>query len=212
MRPPAGFRACAIRVTCSSSIARVSPSLYGSGLARRPVRPMAGRACSFKTHGGERPDHPRARPANRHLWSSLPDTNARLYDNHSISPRAGVAWDIASDHGTVVRAHYGHYNEGIYTGLYAFLDPLAQVPTITARVLGPGQFEEISRRRSRSTRRHSIRMPGTCTPRSISRASSAKSSPGCRSRRSTSGGIRGTPWVYRHRIDMDAGGSDRPRS
>jgi outer membrane receptor protein involved in Fe transport len=77
--------------------------------------------------------------------SSLPDTTARLYDNHSISPRVGVAWDIASDHGTVVRAHYGHYNEGIYTAMYAFLDPLAQVPTITARVLGPGQFEEISR-------------------------------------------------------------------
>ena len=77
--------------------------------------------------------------------SSLPDTKARLYDNHSISPRVGVAWDIASDHRTVVRAHYGHYNEGIYTGMYAFLDPLAQVPTITARVLGPGQFEEISR-------------------------------------------------------------------
>jgi outer membrane receptor protein involved in Fe transport len=77
--------------------------------------------------------------------SSLPDTNAGLYENHSVSPRVGAAWDVTADHRTVVRAHYGHYNEGIYTAMIAFLDPLAQSPIITARVVGPGQFEEISR-------------------------------------------------------------------
>jgi len=77
--------------------------------------------------------------------SSLPDTTARLYENQSVSPRIGAAWDLAADHRTVVRAHYGRYHEGMYTGLFEFLDPLANAPLITARVTGPGQFEEISR-------------------------------------------------------------------
>jgi hypothetical protein len=75
----------------------------------------------------------------------LPDTNADLYENHSVSPRVGVAWDLTANHRTVVRAYYGHYHEGIFTGMFDFLDPLAQAPTITARVIGSGQFEEISR-------------------------------------------------------------------
>jgi hypothetical protein len=77
--------------------------------------------------------------------SSLPDTTAALYENQSVSPRIGAAWDASADHRTVVRAHYGHYHEGMYTALFDFLDPLANAPTITARVTGPGQFEEISR-------------------------------------------------------------------
>ena len=77
--------------------------------------------------------------------TSVPDTSAALYENHSVSPRVGAAWDVSADHRTVVRAHYGHYNEGVYTALVDFLDPLAQAPTIIARVIGPEQFEEISR-------------------------------------------------------------------
>ena len=77
--------------------------------------------------------------------SSLPDTTVRLYENHSLSPRLGAAWDLSRDHRTVVRAHYGHYNEGMFTALFDFLDPLANAPTIVARVTGPGQFEEVSR-------------------------------------------------------------------
>ena len=77
--------------------------------------------------------------------SSLPDTTVRLYENHSLSPRLGAAWDLSRDHRTVVRAHYGHYNEGMFTALFDFLDRLADAPTIVARVTGPGQFEEVSR-------------------------------------------------------------------
>jgi len=77
--------------------------------------------------------------------SFLPDTTARLYENESLSPRIGAAWDLSSDHRTVLRAHYGHYNEGMFTALFDFLDPLANAPTIVARVTGPGQFEEVSR-------------------------------------------------------------------
>ena len=77
--------------------------------------------------------------------TSVPDTNATLYENQSVSPRVGAAWDLGADHRTVLRAHYGHYHEGVFTSMFGFLDPLAQAPTITARVVGPGQFEEISR-------------------------------------------------------------------
>ncbi len=83
--------------------------------------------------------------------TDLPDTDARLYANEAVSPRIGVAWDVGADHRTVVRAHYGHYHEGLYTGLVADFDPLAQAPTITARVLGPGQYEEVSRSTVTST-------------------------------------------------------------
>ena len=77
--------------------------------------------------------------------TDLPDTTMALYENEAVSPRIGVAWDVRADHRTVVRAHYGHYHEGIYTALLADFDPLAQAPTITARVVGPGQYEEVSR-------------------------------------------------------------------
>lgn len=77
--------------------------------------------------------------------TAVPDTDARLYENEALSPRLGIAWDLDRSHRTVARAHYGHYHEGMYTGLVADFDPLAQAPTITARVIGPGQFEEVSR-------------------------------------------------------------------
>lgn len=67
------------------------------------------------------------------------------YQNSSVSARLGVAWALAPDHRSVARAHYGHYDEGLVTGLYDFLDPLTQAPMVTARVLGPGQFQEITR-------------------------------------------------------------------
>ena len=83
--------------------------------------------------------------------TDLPDTTMALYENEAVSPRIGVAWDVRADHRTVVRAHYGHYHEGIYTALLADFDPLAQAPTITARVVGPGQYEEVSRSAVTST-------------------------------------------------------------
>lgn len=68
-----------------------------------------------------------------------------VYRNSAVSPRVGIAWDVAENHRSVLRAHYGHYHENLVTGLYDFLDPLSQAPTVTMRVIGPDQFQEIAR-------------------------------------------------------------------
>jgi len=77
--------------------------------------------------------------------SSVPNPTSATYSNHSISPRVGAAWDLAPDHRTVLRGHYGHYHDPMSTRFYEYLDPTADSPFIVARVLGPGQFEEITR-------------------------------------------------------------------
>jgi carboxypeptidase family protein len=77
--------------------------------------------------------------------SSVPNPPSRTYSNHSISPRVGAAWDLSPDHRTVLRGHYGHYHDPMSTRFYEYLDPTADSPLIVARVLGPGQFEEITR-------------------------------------------------------------------
>jgi hypothetical protein len=46
----------------------------------------------------------------------------------------------------VVRAHYGRYHDPLLTSYYDFLDPSIDSPFVTARVVGPDQFVEISRR------------------------------------------------------------------
>ena len=76
---------------------------------------------------------------------AVPIPSATPYNNSSVSPRLGAAWDVSSDHRTVVRAHYGRYHDAMVTSFYDFVDPLAQTPFITARVISPGQFEELSR-------------------------------------------------------------------
>lgn len=77
--------------------------------------------------------------------TSVPAQGATFFKSTTISPRLGVAWDVSSDHRTVVRAHYGHYQHPVVGNFFDFLDPGAQVTKITAKVLGPNQFEEITR-------------------------------------------------------------------
>lgn len=67
------------------------------------------------------------------------------YSNSSVSPRVGAAWDLAADHRSVVRVHYGHYHDPMATRFYEYLDAEADSPFIVARVLGEGRFEEVSR-------------------------------------------------------------------
>jgi hypothetical protein len=72
-------------------------------------------------------------------------TAGDVYSTTPISPRLGLAWDVTSDHKTVVRAHYGRYHEAFGTIEYQFTDTAGQTPQITARVLANGQFQELSR-------------------------------------------------------------------
>jgi hypothetical protein len=72
-------------------------------------------------------------------------TAGSVYSTTPIDPRFGVAWDLANDHKTVVRAHYGRYHEAFATTEYQFTDTATQTVQITARVNGPGNYTELTR-------------------------------------------------------------------
>lgn len=63
----------------------------------------------------------------------------------SLSPRIGVAWDVAPGHKTVVRAHYGRYYDATLTTQFGFADERQPAPIVTAEVLAPDTFRELSR-------------------------------------------------------------------
>jgi outer membrane receptor protein involved in Fe transport len=69
----------------------------------------------------------------------------RFFRTTPVSPRLGFAWDVLSDHTTVVRAHYGRYHEALMSAQFSFMNPVTAPPTITAEVVGPGEFVEIER-------------------------------------------------------------------
>ena len=69
-----------------------------------------------------------------------------VLSNHALAPRAGVAFDVTGDHQTVVRANYGRYYDALFGGQFEFMDLSQQNPVITAAVLGPNRFLELTRR------------------------------------------------------------------
>ena len=79
--------------------------------------------------------------ANR---GSVPVKGTVLSTN-PISPRIGLAWDLAANHRSVVRLHYGRYHDALLGGTYYHMDTSQQHPKITALVLAPNEFEEIDR-------------------------------------------------------------------
>lgn len=72
-------------------------------------------------------------------------TTGVIFRTNPVSPRIGLAWEIGKDHKTVARAHYGRFHESLSTSLFEFTDTARQTPRITARVLGPNNFQEINR-------------------------------------------------------------------
>jgi len=68
-----------------------------------------------------------------------------IFKTNPVSPRLGLAWDVGADHKTVVRTHWGRFHEGLATTLFQFMDTDSQTPRITARVLGPNNFQETNR-------------------------------------------------------------------
>jgi carboxypeptidase family protein len=78
------------------------------------------------------------------LRGSTP-TTGEVFSTNPVSPRLGLAWDLAQDHRTVVRAHWGRFHEFFGTGLFEFMDTDGRTPQITAQVLPNGTFRETSR-------------------------------------------------------------------
>jgi hypothetical protein len=69
-----------------------------------------------------------------------------VLSNHALAPRAGLAFDVMGDHQTVLRANFGRYYDALFGGQFEFMDLSQQNPVITAKVLGPNRFQELTRR------------------------------------------------------------------
>jgi hypothetical protein len=78
-------------------------------------------------------------------YGAVPISIVPPYETSSFSPRVGVAWDVRSDHRTVVRAHYGLYHDALLANVYDQLDPASNPLLIVKEAMGPGQFEEVTR-------------------------------------------------------------------
>jgi hypothetical protein len=74
----------------------------------------------------------------------VPDRGT-VFSTNPVSPRIGVAWDIARDHKTVVRAACDRIHEGLYTSAFEFMNTSGRTPRINARVVGPDTFVETNR-------------------------------------------------------------------
>ena len=74
----------------------------------------------------------------------MPDRGT-VFTVHPVSPRIGVAWDLANNHKTVARASWGRYHDPNFTTFYEFMNTATATAKITARVLGPGNYQELTR-------------------------------------------------------------------
>lgn len=76
-------------------------------------------------------------------WSTA--ATANLAGTAPVSPRLGMAWDVRSDHRTVVRTHVGRYTDPAFAQPVLLADVAQRPISILARVVTPGVFEEIER-------------------------------------------------------------------
>ena len=68
-----------------------------------------------------------------------------MFSTTPVAPRLGAAWDVQSDHRTVVRAHYGRYHDMLFSQIYTWHDRAGITPRIRTIQVAPGQFVEQSR-------------------------------------------------------------------
>lgn len=64
------------------------------------------------------------------LRGYVKDVSGAVYSTERIAPRLGFAWDIFGDHTTVLKAHYGHFTEALFTAFFDRLRPDAISPFI----------------------------------------------------------------------------------
>jgi hypothetical protein len=75
---------------------------------------------------------------------SVPD-HGTVFKTNPVSPRIGVAWDVFGDHKTVARASWGRFHDPNFTTFYEFMNTSTESVRITAKVLGPDSYQELSR-------------------------------------------------------------------
>jgi TonB dependent receptor len=63
-----------------------------------------------------------------------------------VAPRLGIAWDVSSDHRSVVRGSYGRYHDQLFSALYSYKDIAAYSPLTRYQIvngqLGPILFQD----------------------------------------------------------------------
>jgi hypothetical protein len=64
--------------------------------------------------------------------------NGEVYKSNPVAPRLGVAWDIAGNGKTLLKAHFGRYYEGLYADYYYWVDPNAFQNGVQTRIFPSG--------------------------------------------------------------------------
>jgi hypothetical protein len=67
-----------------------------------------------------------------------------VFATTAVAVRLGIAWDVAKDHKTVVRAHYGRFHEPLASAQFHFMNTAGISRQMTARVLGPDNYQIIN--------------------------------------------------------------------
>lgn len=80
---------------------------------------------------------------DRFRWSTAERRN--VLASTPFSPRIGVAWDVRTNHETVIRAHYGRYTDPAFAQPVLLSDYANASVQIVARVVAPDVFQEIWR-------------------------------------------------------------------
>ena len=70
----------------------------------------------------------------------------KVFETRSLAPRVGVAWDVAGDHKTVLKAFYGRYYEGVFqTYYYRVLPGLEDLVTYDMTGGSPVEIDRVPR-------------------------------------------------------------------
>ncbi len=64
------------------------------------------------------------------------------FSTNALAPRIGLAWDVAGDAKSVLRAHYGRYYESLYSTFYQFTEPGAFFPLTKQRTFNTSGFTD----------------------------------------------------------------------
>ena len=78
------------------------------------------------------------------LYSGSTPSTPDVYETGALSPRFGLAWDVADDHKTVIRAQAGRFHSAFTTSTWDFMDARRSV-RITSRILPDGSLQEVNR-------------------------------------------------------------------
>jgi hypothetical protein len=51
-------------------------------------------------------------------WGTVLGQSGTVFNTHRLAPRIGLTYDLLGDKSTVLKAHYGQYTDGVYSGMF----------------------------------------------------------------------------------------------